>query len=143
MKRNRLLTALLIMLLALALAPAILADDHPPAQASTPPTQLTSPPSQTWMVSPWNQQDWTTAPENQQSWTLQTVEQGRWTLEQKKDGDVASLSHDGATCYRIRAYIFRRNDGHAPKMVGSTTCGPSQAQAKDIRAPKPRLVPAD
>ncbi len=92
---------------------------------------------------PWTQKDWTTAPDNQQSWSLQPGAQNRWTLQQKKDGDVASLSHNAGTCYRIRAYIFRRNDGHAPEMVGSTTCGPRQAQAKNIRSPKPRLIPAN
>ena len=144
MNRNRLLLGLLITLLALALTPAVFADDHPPAQTSTPAIQLAPPPSspQTWTVPPWTQKDWTTAPEKQ-SWSLQPGAQNRWTLQQKKDGDVASLSHDAGTCYRIRAYIFRRDDGHAPEMVGSTTCGPRQAQAKNIRSPKPRLIPAN
>ena len=46
-------------------------------------------------------------------------------------------------CYKIRAYIFKRDDDHAPELTGSTTCGPSQPHAKSVTAPKPRLVPAD
>lgn len=148
MNRNRLLVGLLITLLALPLVPAVFADDHPAPQTSAPAANLAVPPAspQTWTVAPWTQKDqenWTTGPWNQKTWTLQPGEQNSWTLKQRKDGDVASLSHDGEICYRIRAYIFRRDDGHAPEMVGSTTCGPRQPQAKDIRSPKPRLIPAD
>ncbi len=46
-------------------------------------------------------------------------------------------------CYKIRAYIFKRDDDHAPELTGSTTCGPSQPHAKSVVVPKPRLVPAD
>jgi hypothetical protein len=37
-------------------------------------------------------------------------------------------------CYRIRAYVFRRDDDHAPKLVGSTTCGPRQPRARNATA---------
>lgn len=37
-------------------------------------------------------------------------------------------------CYRIRAYLFRRDDDHAPKLVGSTTCGPRQPRARSATA---------
>jgi hypothetical protein len=46
-------------------------------------------------------------------------------------------------CYKIRAYIFKRDDDHSPELTGSTTCGPSQPHAKSVTAPKARLVPAD
>ncbi len=46
-------------------------------------------------------------------------------------------------CYKIRAYIFKRDDDHAPEFVRSTTCGPGKPQAKDAIWPKPRVVPAD
>ena len=49
----------------------------------------------------------------------------------------------GGICYKIRAYIFKRDDDHAPEMVGSTTCGPRQPHAKNVVRPKARLVPAD
>lgn len=45
-------------------------------------------------------------------------------------------------CYKIRAYIFKRDDDHAPELVGSTTCGPRKAQEKDAAWPKAKLVPA-
>jgi hypothetical protein len=38
-------------------------------------------------------------------------------------------------CYRIRAYIFQRDDDHAPKLVGSTTCGPLQPHTRDATWP--------
>ena len=46
-------------------------------------------------------------------------------------------------CYKIRAYIFARDDDHAPELTGSTTCGPRQPRAKNVIWPKARLVPAD
>ncbi len=45
-------------------------------------------------------------------------------------------------CYRIRAYIFRRDDDRAPELVGSTTCGPAAPHRKDVEHPKARFVPA-
>ena len=49
----------------------------------------------------------------------------------------------GGICYKIRAYIFKRDDDHAPELFGSTTCGPRQPRAKNVAWPKARLVPAD
>jgi hypothetical protein len=46
-------------------------------------------------------------------------------------------------CYKIRAYIFKRDDDHAPELAGSTTCGPRQPRAEEVVWPKARLVPAD
>jgi len=46
-------------------------------------------------------------------------------------------------CYKIRAYIFKRDDDHAPELAGSTTCGPRQPRAQNALWPKARLVPAD
>lgn len=46
-------------------------------------------------------------------------------------------------CYRIRAYIFKRDDDHAPEFIRSTTCGPNKPHAKDAVWPKARVVPAD
>jgi hypothetical protein len=45
-------------------------------------------------------------------------------------------------CYRIRAYIFMRDDDHAPQLVRSTTCGPRAPHAKDAKWPDAKLVPA-
>ncbi|MFZ0311558.1 MAG: hypothetical protein WAL85_02510 [Candidatus Korobacteraceae bacterium] len=56
--------------------------------------------------------------------------------------DDIVLSPSDDVCYKIRAYIFRRDDDHAPELVGSTTCGPRKAQVKDAAWPKAKLVPA-
>ncbi len=45
-------------------------------------------------------------------------------------------------CYKIRAYIFKRDDDHAPELLRSTTCGPRQPHAKNAAWPPARLVPA-
>ncbi|MGB7554684.1 MAG: hypothetical protein WBM04_09935 [Candidatus Korobacteraceae bacterium] len=56
---------------------------------------------------------------------------------------IALATDDDGTCYKIRAYIFKRDDDHAPEFVRSTTCGPRQPRTKDAAWPKARLVPAD
>ena len=55
--------------------------------------------------------------------------------------DLIGDSND--ICFKIRAYIFKRDDDHAPVLTGSTTCGPRQPREKDVAWPKARLVPAD
>ena len=45
-------------------------------------------------------------------------------------------------CYKIRAYIFKRDDDHAPEFVRSTTCGPGTPHTKNTAWPKAKLVPA-
>jgi hypothetical protein len=57
--------------------------------------------------------------------------------------DIARAGANEGICYKIRAYIFKRDDDHAPQFVRSTTCGPGQPRAKDAVWPKARLVPAD
>ena len=55
----------------------------------------------------------------------------------------APLAGSEDICYRIRAYMFRRDDDHAPEYVGSTTCGPRNAHTKKVQWPKAKLVPAN
>ena len=57
--------------------------------------------------------------------------------------DIARAGGGEGTCYKIRAYIFKRDDDHAPQFVRSTTCGPGQPRAKDAVWPKARMVPAN
>jgi hypothetical protein len=57
-------------------------------------------------------------------------------------GDRAQTPSDDV-CYKIRVYIFKRDDDHAPEFVRSTTCGPARPQTKDAVWPKARVVPAD
>jgi hypothetical protein len=62
------------------------------------------------------------------------------TPTETRDDNAVSTPDD--VCYKIRAYIFKRDDDHAPELVGSTTCGPRKAQEKDAAWPKAKLVPA-
>jgi hypothetical protein len=62
-------------------------------------------------------------------------------LPRLQSSDALADTGTDRTCYKIRAYIFKRDDDHAPELVGSTTCGPRQAHKKNIVWPKARLVP--
>jgi hypothetical protein len=42
-------------------------------------------------------------------------------------GDQLKPLADRNTCYAIRSYIFKREDGNAPVLVGTTTCTPADA----------------
>jgi len=73
----------------------------------------------------------------------------QWTYEQPRFAWVtptpkadSAVDADGI-CYKIRAYIFNRDDDHAPELKGSTTCVANQPRAKTVVWPKARLVPAD
>jgi hypothetical protein len=57
--------------------------------------------------------------------------------------DDGALAPADNVCYKIRAYIFKRDDDHAPEFVRSTTCGPNKPHTKDATWPKARMVPAD
>ena len=59
----------------------------------------------------------------------------------ERSGNSDNTTSDGI-CYKIRAFIFRRDDDHAPEFVRSTTCPPVKPRTKDIAWPKARLVPA-
>jgi hypothetical protein len=49
------------------------------------------------------------------------------------------------TCFTMRSYVFRRQDGNAPVLVGTTTCTPANTlrMERTVNAPRVRLVPAD
>lgn len=57
--------------------------------------------------------------------------------------DDGAVLPPGDICYKIRAYIFKRDDDHAPEMVRSTTCGPRIPHQKNVTGPKAKLVPAN
>ncbi len=57
--------------------------------------------------------------------------------------DFEAADSAGSVCYKIRAYIFKRDDDHAPELKGSTTCQPRQAHLKSVLRPKARFVPAE
>jgi hypothetical protein len=54
-----------------------------------------------------------------------------------------TLAPSDDVCYKIRAYIFKRDDDHAPEFVRSTTCGPRAPHEKNAAWPKAKLVPAN
>jgi hypothetical protein len=60
-------------------------------------------------------------------------------------GDQLTALADRNTCYAIRSYIFKREDGNAPVLVGTTTCTPSDTlrRLEVKRPPRARLVPAN
>jgi hypothetical protein len=64
-------------------------------------------------------------------------------LEPSKPVADGLLTPTDDMCYKIRAYIFKRDDDHAPKFVRSTTCGPGRPHAKDATWPKAKVVPAN
>lgn len=74
--------------------------------------------------------------------TPQNGEPQSFQLTPAETPDKNALSPSDDVCYKIRAYIFKRDDDHAPELVGSTTCGPRKAQEKDAAWPKAKLVPA-
>ena len=53
------------------------------------------------------------------------------------------ISDNDDVCYKIRAYIFKRDDDHAPELVRSTTCGPRKPHTKDTKWLPARVIPAD
>ena len=108
-----------LLLLASLLAAPLAATDS--AQSAAPPGQLQT-------------ADLLTAPVDaaQQPFTLLTPQQ---------ETDFACDSE--GICYKIRAYIIKRDDDHAPELTGTTTCGPHQPRAKIVVWPKARLVPAE
>jgi len=69
-----------------------------------------------------------------------TLQSFQLTPAETRDDNALSPSDD--VCYKIRAYIFKRDDDHAPEFVRSTTCGPRKAREKDAAWPKAKLVPA-
>ena len=71
------------------------------------------------------------------------VQTSELTPSQWASSDKNSVTPSDDVCYKIRAYIFRRDDDHAPQFVRSTTCGPRKPHTKDAAWPKARVVPAN
>ena len=74
---------------------------------------------------------------------MATVSGQRSLVATESSNDIARAGANQGICYKIRAYIFKRDDDHAPQLVRSTTCGPGQPRAKDAVWPKARIVPAN
>ena len=73
--------------------------------------------------------------------TSPTGEPQSFQLSPADTRDDNALSPSDDVCYKIRAYIFKRDDEHAPELVGSTTCGPRKPHTKDAAWPGAKLVP--
>lgn len=62
------------------------------------------------------------------------------------DAPTRKLIDEGLrnTCFTMRSYFFRRQDGQAPVPAGMTTCTPASVlqQRQVSPAPRVRLVPA-
>lgn len=52
------------------------------------------------------------------------------------------LQRRSGICYKIRAYIFERNDDAAPTLVRETTCPPVRPRLNRSEMPKARVIPA-
>jgi hypothetical protein len=48
-----------------------------------------------------------------------------------------------AVCFKMRSYIFERNDDAAPKLVRETTCSSVRPRLNRSKMPKARIVPAN
>ena|SRR5437660_3797979 len=59
-------------------------------------------------------------------------------------GTLQDGTYDDHTCFTMRTYYFKRQDGNAPELAGTSTCTPANVlrreQAKR-KAPKLVLVP--
>jgi hypothetical protein len=44
------------------------------------------------------------------------------------------------TCYTMRSYFFRRQDGQAPVPAGMTTCTPASVLQQRQVSPRPRFI---
>jgi len=64
---------------------------------------------------------------------------------QSDDETFRKLSNDDRrnTCYTMRSYFFRRQDGQAPVPAGMTTCTPASVLQQRQVSPRPavRFVP--
>jgi hypothetical protein len=88
------------------------------------------------------------APQLTRSWQIEDDalrHAAQQTLRQRiVDGGPMQRIVDGApTCYAIRSYVFKRQDGNAPVLVGTTTCTPSdKLRTQEVaHPPKVKLVP--
>ena len=55
---------------------------------------------------------------------------------------IDQMQSSNTFCFAIRSYIFEREDGNAPVLVGTTTCTPSSVfRSKRVGDGKARLIP--
>jgi|SRR5689334_2502528 hypothetical protein len=91
----------------------------------------------------------TAAPQQDSTAAAQFPLQGKIALQQKlqlaqqlRSGNLDPQGQRN-TCFTMRSYFFRRQDGQAPVPAGMTTCTPARVfeQRQVSPAPKVRFVP--
>jgi hypothetical protein len=81
------------------------------------------------------------APQQNQSYELQSdFSKLRIQLQRRNNYLVQQsplATERNNTCYAIRSYYFRRQDGQAPVLVGTTTCTPASKLQQRRVSPEP------
>jgi hypothetical protein len=92
----------------------------------------------------------TAAPQQKPPGVLQNFSQLKLPIMQHRQPDYTLPSRviDQSrrnTCYTMRSYFFRRQDGNAPVPAGMTTCTPASVLQQRQVSPRPRVqfVPLD
>jgi hypothetical protein len=64
-------------------------------------------------------------------------------LRAAQEHTLAQAQLDSGLCYTVRSYVFRRQDGTAPVLVGTFTCTPADTVRSEqvAKPPRARLVP--
>jgi hypothetical protein len=63
-------------------------------------------------------------------------------LHSRSEPPVVLQTNPAVTCFTMRTYYFKRQDGNAPVLAGTSTCTPASVLRQQTRPlPRPRLVP--
>ncbi|HEY6307717.1 MAG TPA: hypothetical protein VI488_14790 [Candidatus Angelobacter sp.] len=83
------------------------------------------------------------APSEAQRHIEQLASQGLAAAERAARAAAERAARVNTNCYAIRSYLFRREEGSAPVLVGTTTCTPANTVRPEqvMNPPKARLVP--
>jgi hypothetical protein len=75
--------------------------------------------------------------------TPEIVSPQSFLIKPASTNDDNSFTPSDDVCYKIRAYVFKRDDDHAPGLVRSTTCQPSKTHLDKAEWPEARIAPAN
>jgi hypothetical protein len=60
----------------------------------------------------------------------------------RSEPPVVLQTNPGVTCFTMRTYYFKRQNGNAPVLAGTSTCTPASVLRQQTGPlPRPRLVP--
>jgi len=68
--------------------------------------------------------------------TSQTALEVQWRLKRFTPEEVLAYERSN-TCYTVRSYMFHRQDGQAPVLVGTSTCTPANKLQQRQVKPQP------